>query len=177
MECNFNPKARTYNPHFHLIVTRQWAAKAIIGEWLACWTPKVAIQGAQHSRPVKDRKKNLVEIIKYSTKIFTEPDTQRKNSKKGKPTISDLAMDNIYKATKGLRIFDRFGFNALPTFHLYKKDWFEPLTLLVLCFNINKTVFIIPIFNTIHNINFYEFICSVFIYKVIHILYTIFFKI
>ncbi len=112
LECNFNPKDRTYNPHFHLIVPNEKTAEAIKAEWLACWPKKIANEIAQHSRPVKDLESDLVEIIKYRTKTFTELDASRKSGKKEKPTIYALAMDNIYKATKGIRIFDRFGFNT-----------------------------------------------------------------
>lgn len=32
IECNFNPQRRTYNPHFHLIVSTKEAAKLIVKE-------------------------------------------------------------------------------------------------------------------------------------------------
>ena len=34
VECNFNPKNRTYNPHLHLIVPGKQMAETIIDEWL-----------------------------------------------------------------------------------------------------------------------------------------------
>ena len=35
LESNFNPKAKTYNPHFHIITKEKWMAEVIKKEWLA----------------------------------------------------------------------------------------------------------------------------------------------
>lgn len=53
----------------------------------------------------------LIEIVKYGSKIFTEPDVNKKSNSEGNPTIHAAALDSIFKAMKGLRIFERFGFN------------------------------------------------------------------
>jgi hypothetical protein len=113
LECNFNPVKRTYNPHFHLIVPSKLVADLLIKEWLSYWTNSIALRDAQDARPVKDVERDLVELIKYSSKTFTEPDTQRKSGKKSKPKIYASALDNIFEAFRGHRIFDRFGF-SLP---------------------------------------------------------------
>lgn len=113
LECNFNPKTRTYNPHFHLIVKNKETAELITKEWLKKWTLKFTSPKAQFSRPVKDTTRDLIEIIKYGSKIFTEPDVQQKT--KGKGVIYASALDNILRAMKDHRIFDRFGFNLPKT--------------------------------------------------------------
>ena len=88
LECNFNLKSKTYNPHFHKIVPTKEVADLLKKEWLFQWksdeflftSPK-----AQYIRPVVNLERDLIEIIKYSSKVFT--------------------------AMKDNRIFDRFGFN------------------------------------------------------------------
>lgn len=46
------------------------------------------------------------------SKIFTEPDLNKKSKLKTPPKIYARALDNILVAMKGKRIFDRFGFNV-----------------------------------------------------------------
>jgi len=53
----------------------------------------------------------LIETIKYGSKIFTEPDLNKKSKQLIKPLIYAYALDNILVAMKGIRIFERFGFN------------------------------------------------------------------
>lgn len=53
--------------------------------------------------------RDLIEIIKYDTKIFTEPDLTKKSKQKGLHKIYISA--HILAAMKDRRIFDRFGFN------------------------------------------------------------------
>lgn len=109
LECNFNPPKRTYNPHFHFIVPNKKVADILTEEWLLYWPD--AHRDAQDARSVKDVERDLVELIKYSSKTFTEPDTQRKSGKKCKPKIYASALDNIFEAFWGHRLFERFGFS------------------------------------------------------------------
>jgi hypothetical protein len=111
VECNFNPVKRTYNPHIHLIVANKQMAEILISEWLKLCTPKFATRASQNMQPVKDREKALIEIVKYGSKMFTEPDITAKSKKKIDRDIYAAALDNIFTAMKGCRIFDRFGFN------------------------------------------------------------------
>jgi len=123
LECNFNPEKRTYNPHFHVIVPDQEIANILIREWLQCskkgWTgPK-----AQKKSKVHNNQLALIELVKYGSKIFTEPDVNKKANHNGQRKIYAAALDNIFAAMKGLRIFERFGFN-LPERSLGKKGSF-----------------------------------------------------
>jgi hypothetical protein len=77
---------------------------------------------AQYIRPVKDLERDLVEIIKYGSKIFTSPELKKKASNKIPPMIYAKALDNILTAMKGYRIFDRFGFN-LPKGPIVKRQY------------------------------------------------------
>jgi len=112
LECNFNPKSKTYNPHFHLLVPSLEMAEILIDEWLNLWTKKYTHRDAQNCRKVEDTEKDLIEVIKYEAKVFTEPDGKRKPGKRGTAKIYVRALDNIYAALKGNRIIDRFGFNV-----------------------------------------------------------------
>lgn len=117
LECNFNPVTRTYNPHLHLIVPNAEIAKTLIIEWQKMWNrgkKKLASPFAQHSRRVENVERDLVELIKYGSKIFTEPDKCKNPKSKIPPMIFAAALDNIFAAMKPYRLFERFGFNLPP---------------------------------------------------------------
>ncbi len=112
LECNFNPDKKTYNPHFHLIVETEEMGELLIAEWLKQWTPKFAGRRAQDIRPVTNLEKNLIEIIKYGSKVFTDPTSKHKRQyNEGNTIIYAKALYNVLNAMKGHRVFDRFGFN------------------------------------------------------------------
>lgn len=118
LECNFNPTTKTYNPHYHIIVPTKEIAELLVKEWLFQWKDPnrlLASYKAQYIRPVENLERDLIEVIKYGSKIFTEPDLKKKsqNNKKlkGPPQIYAQALHNIFKALKGKRIFERFGFD------------------------------------------------------------------
>lgn len=114
LESNFNPRKKTYNPHIHAIVSNKWMAETLIEEWLKRSNKKWTNRLAQKAIRVNDSEKALVEVVKYGSKIFTEPDLNNGAKVKGNSKIYVLALGNIFTAMKGLRIFERFGFN-LPT--------------------------------------------------------------
>lgn len=111
LECNFNPTKRTYNPHFHFIVPDRSTAEILVHEWLTLWTKKFTLRVCQNITPVFNHETALIEIVKYGSKIFTEPSQNTRSEKKQIGKIHAAALDNIFKAMKGARIFDRFGFN------------------------------------------------------------------
>jgi plasmid rolling circle replication initiator protein Rep len=115
LECNFNPKTQTYNPHLHLIVADKETAELLIKEWLLIWNQKglfYASRKAQDMRKLYNAETGLIEIIKYGTKIFTEPDMNKRGNQNSNYQIYVSALDNILTAMKGKRIFERFGFNV-----------------------------------------------------------------
>jgi len=110
LESNYNPIKRTYNPHFHIIVANEEMAKIIVSEWYSRSKKGFVNLDAQNIHRIRDLEKKLLEIVKYGCKIFTEPDEKTEAN-----TISSYiyikALDTIYKAMKGKRLFERFGFN------------------------------------------------------------------
>lgn len=115
LECNFNPEKKTYNPHLHLIVANKEMANILIDEWLALWSKatkyKYVSRYAQKAEPVHNKETALIEIVKYGSKIFTEPDVTKKQKAAANNNLYAAALANIFNAMQGLRIFERFGFN------------------------------------------------------------------
>ena len=112
LESNFNPLEKTYNPHIHLILPNYHISEILRHEWMLYWKEKkVPISpDAQYNRPVKEhREKDLIEIVKYGSKIFTEPDlydTLKEKNKKSKVAfIYTAALYNILQAMDGIRCF------------------------------------------------------------------------
>lgn len=65
-------------------------------------------------RRVENKTRDLIEVVKYGNKIFTDP-TMKKNVKnKVSPYIYVSAFHNIIWAMEGHRVFERFGFNLPP---------------------------------------------------------------
>jgi len=115
LESNFNPITKTYNPHLHIIVANKEMADFLKMEWLLLWKKTNGtiwtVEAGQKVEKIKNKEAALIEVAKYASKIFTEPDINKKIKGKGDRTIHIAALDNIFHAMKGLRIFERFGFN------------------------------------------------------------------
>lgn len=109
LECNFNPKRRTYNPHFHIIVPNKETAEILNKEWQILLTSKFTYKKAQHFRKVKDTERDMVDVVKYGSKIFTDPTMSK--DKTITPYIYASALYNILSAMKGHRLYQNFGFN------------------------------------------------------------------
>jgi hypothetical protein len=118
LECNFNPIKRTYNVHLHLIVKNKEMAEIFISSWMELWSRKnktspirFVNRGAQVYREIGNLEKDLVEVIKYGTKIFTPTNPMLRKVKGTPHRIYARALYNIQKALKGHNIFEKFGFN------------------------------------------------------------------
>jgi hypothetical protein len=114
LECNFNPKKQTYNPHYHLIVPDKETAEIFISEWLYYNKEKAGIQ-SQHMRRIKNTEKDMTEVIKYGTKIFTDPEMKKGKGKKTDFKIYVAALENIIHAYRNVRQYEHFGFKVSPT--------------------------------------------------------------
>jgi hypothetical protein len=120
LECNFNPKKRWYNPHFHLIVPNKEIADLLVKEWISQWKGYASKLG-QKIIELNDAEKGLIEVLKYSTKVFTEIDVNKGRVEKSGQKIYIAAMHNIFRAMKGHRLFGKFGFK-LPKEATKKKS-------------------------------------------------------
>jgi hypothetical protein len=77
LECNFNPLKRTYNPHFHIITGNKITARILKSEWIKegkkVWGKYAVAEWAQKNLPITNLQSSLIEVLKYSSKIFTDP--------------------------------------------------------------------------------------------------------
>jgi hypothetical protein len=92
-------------------VANEEMAEILISEWLKKWTPKFARRSAQKWSRIENLDRALIETIKYGGKIIKLPDANMKAKGNHNPTICAAALHNIFAAMKGLRIFERFGFD------------------------------------------------------------------
>lgn len=114
-ECNFNPIARTYNPHMNLIVPNREVAELLRDEWLKTWNKKRKWQASIKGQKIKriyNLDKGLIEVVKYATKVFTEYDVQKSKKDKGERKLYIAAMHNIFMAMSQHRMFGKFGFKT-----------------------------------------------------------------
>jgi plasmid rolling circle replication initiator protein Rep len=118
LESNYNAEKNTYNPHFHIIVSDKETGEILMKEWIARAKPGKAEEWCQMLSPVKKNIDALIETVKYGSKIFTEPDLKKRSKQKSEVKINVEGLHNIFMAMKGMRIFDRFGFN-LPAKEMY----------------------------------------------------------
>ncbi|MEO9484373.1 MAG: hypothetical protein ABJG47_13030 [Ekhidna sp.] len=81
-------------------------------EWMEIFPWKHVQPWGQSFSKVKCLETNLIEVIKYGSKIFTEPDLESKSKKTVSPYVYVSALDNILTVMSKRRIFDRFGFNV-----------------------------------------------------------------
>jgi hypothetical protein len=114
LESNFNPVTKTYNPHFHILVASAEMGNILLNEWVNRGKSGRVNRAAQNIMKVTNNLTILIELIKYGSKIFTEPDINKKTRVKGREKLYTAALNNIFDAMKGFRIFERFGFNLPP---------------------------------------------------------------
>lgn len=114
LECNFNPEKGWYNPHIHLIVPDYETAMLLKIEWQKQWKRRPTKRNwvnhkGQDITKINTLDNALIEVIKYGTKVFTDP---TENKKKGRRTgiVYARAFYNIIVAMQGLRLFGSFGF-------------------------------------------------------------------
>jgi hypothetical protein len=101
LECTYNPITKRFHPHYHLIVEGFEASKLTVREWL-----KEYPSANYDSQEVKRADTNSVrELIKYFTKILPTKASQAT----GKVEIHPKALDTMFVAMKGLRVFQPFG--------------------------------------------------------------------
>ena len=116
LECNFNPKDKTYNPHFHIITKDIETAHLLNLDWLNEWKkvgPDQVNAWGQSRRRVNDTEKCLIKTIKYVSKTMTDPNMNKGDDVTENPVIYAHALYNVYKAFSNRRLLTTFGF-SLP---------------------------------------------------------------
>jgi len=60
--ANNTGSKRTYNPHFHFIVSDSTTAEILVSEWLSLWTKKFTLRVSQNIKPVNNNERALIEL-------------------------------------------------------------------------------------------------------------------
>lgn len=101
LESTHNPLTGEFNPHYHLLIEGREQARALVQEWLKEY-PK-ANPDAQYVEQANAN--SMMELMKYFTKILPS-----KNSRvNGKLEINPKALDTMFQAMQGLRVFQPLG--------------------------------------------------------------------
>jgi hypothetical protein len=99
LECTFNAIRNDFHPHLHLIVEGRATAYAVVRRWLVEFpNAKLAAQDVR-----KCDEADVIEAMKYFTKLTSKVDKHR--------SLTDVrALDQIFRAMKGRRVFQSMGF-------------------------------------------------------------------
>jgi len=103
MECTYNPDENNFHPHFHFVIEGIDNANRIVDEWLMQFPEAKRV--AQDIRPADNN--SVMELFKYFAK------TMAKSKKTGQSEFYPEAMDVIFRATKGRRVFQPMGIAKL----------------------------------------------------------------
>lgn len=94
-----SPAYGTYHPHMHLLVDGAAVAESVRDGWLERWPEAKRV--AQDVRPATAGA--VAELFKYTTKLLTSD----------KKVVPLFALDTIYTAVRGLRLWQPVGVRAL----------------------------------------------------------------
>lgn len=97
LECTFNSETGEYHPHFHLVLMDAPMARLVKSMWLDVWGKEIANPAAQKMKPADNN--SAGELFKYFTKLVTK-----------RRMMAPPALDTIFRAMKGRRVFQPFGF-------------------------------------------------------------------
>jgi hypothetical protein len=108
LECTYNAKMNTYHPHFHFIIQTREMAENLLSKWFERF-PNANSKG-QDLRPADTN--SVKELFKYFTKMISSEYVKTKDGKVKKVPkgIYVQALDTIFCAMSGKRIFQPFGF-------------------------------------------------------------------
>lgn len=102
IECTHNSYSKKYHPHFHLMIKGEVQAKQVVKYWLELGR-KEGWEMTEIAQDVRKASKGSeMELFKYFTKIIS---TQRDDK-----NIYVDSLDVIFKAFRGRRVFQNFGF-------------------------------------------------------------------
>lgn len=103
IECTYNVRANTFNPHIHVISSNKELSTFILNEWLK--RNKNASKRAQDIREADNN--STKELFKYFTKLVHMKYDERMD--KSNITVQPYALDRILSAIKGKRTFQTYG--------------------------------------------------------------------
>jgi hypothetical protein len=103
IECTYNYANKNFHPHLHIVVTTLSAANYLKESWLKHF--KDATEAAQDIRTAD--LSSVKELFKYFTKFWESK--KSRSSIKHKTNYS--ALDVIFCAIRGVRVFQTFGFD------------------------------------------------------------------
>lgn len=110
LEVTYNPERNDFHPHYHFICSTAEAARQLVACWLEAYNAsfEAAIWGeasalGQDVRPADSGA--CQELFKYFSKVIS-------GSKKSERYVYADALDVIFNAVKGTRVFQPFGFKA-----------------------------------------------------------------
>lgn len=126
LECTYNPRLDNYHPHYHCLIKGKKNAEDFLQAWqnevfkvsilYLAFKKKIRtvsvgkdlISRAQDIRVAND--KSTVEMFKYFTKLISgkQSNSDQDNSR----MIYADALDVIFNAVKGKRVFQNFGFKG-----------------------------------------------------------------
>jgi plasmid rolling circle replication initiator protein Rep len=101
LECTHNPITGKFNPHYHLLIEGRKHAHMVVQEWLKEYPE--AVRRAQSLKPADEN--SIMELMKYFTKILPS----KKSRATGKIEINAKALDTMFQAMEGVRVFQPFG--------------------------------------------------------------------
>jgi hypothetical protein len=113
LECTYNERTDEYHPHFHIVVNGEVAARLLVKRWLERHPDTADVKG-QDIRTCDDD--SLREVLKYFTKLLTKTRGPANTDGRSAP-ISPAALDVIFRAMKGQRVYQPVGFTiakAIP---------------------------------------------------------------
>ena len=100
IEITFNEKENTYHPHLHILISDYNAAKEIKQLWLK--HNQVSKAAAQNL--IKCNKEDIQHVLNYITKLcYKVNDNNLYNF------VNPIALDTIFRALKGKKIFTKIG--------------------------------------------------------------------
>jgi hypothetical protein len=101
LECTHNPRTGQFNPHYHFLIEGREQARALVQEWLKEY-PNANLE-AQYVEPANEN--SMMELMKYFTKILPTKGSRVD----GKVHINPRALDTMFQAMQGLRVFQPLG--------------------------------------------------------------------
>ena len=101
LECTYNPERDDYHPHYHIIVRGEDVARGLLDEWLKRYPGARDI--AQDVRPADND--SVMELFKYFTKLIVKVNRDDRQ-------VYIEPLDMIFRAIRGKRTFQNFGFTA-----------------------------------------------------------------